>query len=224
MRRDAWSARRRRGRPHPCRRWRGGPAARSAPPAHWSRAAPASLRDPDRPATRAARDDVRSSSSPAGARSTRRHPRRRRPAAGAEDTAAGVGRGAAEVQPVDRAAVAGQLGQRPPREHRVQPHLHVHDVAAQQPQLALEVERRLHVHRARPCPRSRARPGRRPATSFSPSRSRMSSQLGPSASSYGCHCPQTVTLCLPGRRDASGRGRRTPCPSAAGCSGGDRRR
>src|SRR4051794_11532594 len=69
---------------------------------------------------------------------------RRRPPARTGDAAARMRGRPAEVEAAPRAAVPGPLGQRPQREHCVQRHLQMHDVAAAQPQLAFEVERGLH--------------------------------------------------------------------------------
>ena len=200
-RRAAWSARRRRGRRRPCRRWRGGPAASSARRAHRSAAAPA---PPAASAVQcgapAGHTSLAGASGP-GVRSLQQHARRG-PTAGAEHAAAGMGGRAAQVQPVDRPAVAGQLGQRAPGEHAVQPHLDVHDVAPQQPELALQVERGLHVHVLDACRRSRGPRGRgRPPASRPPARGSRPS-AAPPASSYGCHCPQIGDVVPAGRRDA----------------------
>ena len=57
------------------------------------------------------------------------------------------------------------------------------------------------------------------STSLVPSRSRMSSQVSPLDSAYGCHCPHTVTLCLPGGAIVSSNALNVMA-SAAGRSGG----
>src|SRR5581483_3778012 len=61
------------------------------------------------------------------------------------DASAGVRPRAAQVQALDAEPVARMTEQRPPREPAVEPGLGVERVAAREPVLALEVDRRQHL-------------------------------------------------------------------------------
>ena len=64
----------------------------------------------------------------------------------AGDAAAGMGAGAAHIEPIDRAAVIAVSQNRTRREHLIEIELSVHDVAAGKAEDALEIERAQRLH------------------------------------------------------------------------------
>src|SRR5580693_1654502 len=66
---------------------------------------------------------------------------RRVVAGGAGDAAAGMGAGAAMIEASQRSAIVGMSEHRPRREQLIQGQRAVEDVATEQPELALEIER-----------------------------------------------------------------------------------
>src|SRR5205823_10382305 len=63
----------------------------------------------------------------------------------AADATAGMRAGTAHIEPLDRRAVVGVAGDRPPAEQLIECQVTVHDVAANQPVLLLHVERPNHL-------------------------------------------------------------------------------